>query len=36
VKSREPDFGGAQAIMVEDDALLGGSDLRKDGYAAGL
>jgi gamma-glutamyltranspeptidase / glutathione hydrolase len=36
VKSREPDFGGAQAIVVQGDALLGGSDPRKDGYAAGL
>ena len=36
VKSREPDFGGAQAIMVQGDALLGGSDPRKDGYAAGF
>jgi gamma-glutamyltranspeptidase/glutathione hydrolase len=29
-------FGGGQAIMVEGDALLGGSDSRKDGYAAGF
>jgi gamma-glutamyltranspeptidase / glutathione hydrolase len=29
-------FGGGQAIVVEGDALLGGSDPRKDGYAAGL
>jgi len=36
VKSREPDFGGAQAIVVQGDALLGGSDPRKDGYAAGF
>jgi gamma-glutamyltranspeptidase / glutathione hydrolase len=36
VKSREPDFGGAQAIVVHGDALLGGSDPRKDGYAAGF
>ncbi len=36
VKSREPDFGGGQAIVVQGDALLGGSDPRKDGYAAGL
>lgn len=36
VKSREPDFGGAQAILVQGEALLGGSDPRKDGYAAGL
>jgi gamma-glutamyltranspeptidase/glutathione hydrolase len=28
-------FGGGQAIVVEGDALLGGSDARKDGYAAG-
>ena len=34
----EPDstlFGGGQAIVVQDDVLLGGSDSRKDGYAAG-
>ncbi|PWU25310.1 MAG: gamma-glutamyltransferase [Candidatus Rokuibacteriota bacterium] len=29
-------FGGGQAILVRDDALLGGSDPRKDGYAAGI
>jgi gamma-glutamyltranspeptidase/glutathione hydrolase len=29
-------FGGGQAILVEGDALLGGSDPRKDGYAGGL
>ena len=29
-------FGGGQAIVVEGDALFGGSDPRKDGYAAGL
>jgi gamma-glutamyltranspeptidase/glutathione hydrolase len=29
-------FGGGQAILVADDALLGGSDPRKDGYAAGF
>ena len=29
-------FGGGQAIVVDDTALLGGSDARKDGYAAGL
>jgi gamma-glutamyltranspeptidase/glutathione hydrolase len=28
-------FGGGQAIVVDGDALLGGSDPRKDGYAAG-
>ncbi|MBJ7330134.1 MAG: gamma-glutamyltransferase [Solirubrobacteraceae bacterium] len=28
-------FGGGQAILVEGDALIGGSDSRKDGYAAG-
>jgi gamma-glutamyltranspeptidase/glutathione hydrolase len=28
-------FGGGQAIIVEGEALLGGSDARKDGYAAG-
>jgi gamma-glutamyltranspeptidase/glutathione hydrolase len=28
-------FGGGQAIIVQGDALLGGSDARKDGYAAG-
>jgi gamma-glutamyltranspeptidase/glutathione hydrolase len=30
------EFGGGQAIMVEGSALLGGSDARKDGYAAGF
>lgn len=29
-------FGGGQAILVEGDVLLGGSDTRKDGYAAGF
>jgi gamma-glutamyltranspeptidase/glutathione hydrolase len=29
-------FGGGQAIFVRGDALVGGSDARKDGYAAGL
>jgi gamma-glutamyltranspeptidase / glutathione hydrolase len=29
-------FGGGQAIVVKDDVLLGGSDSRKDGYAAGF
>jgi gamma-glutamyltranspeptidase/glutathione hydrolase len=28
-------FGGGQAILAEGDALVGGSDPRKDGYAAG-
>ena len=28
-------FGGGQAILVEGDVLVGGSDGRKDGYAAG-
>src|SRR3954452_9501715 len=35
---RDPDtfgFGGGQAITVVGDALVGGSDSRKDGYAAG-
>jgi gamma-glutamyltranspeptidase/glutathione hydrolase len=35
----EPDwtrFGGGQAIVVQDDVLRGGSDSRKDGYAAGF
>jgi gamma-glutamyltranspeptidase/glutathione hydrolase len=36
VKSTEPDFGGAQAILVQGDGLIGGSDPRKDGYAAGF
>jgi len=29
-------FGGGQAILVRGDALVGGSDPRKDGYAAGF
>jgi gamma-glutamyltranspeptidase/glutathione hydrolase len=29
-------FGGGQTIIVDGEALLGGSDPRKDGYAAGL
>jgi gamma-glutamyltranspeptidase/glutathione hydrolase len=29
-------FGAGQAILVQGDALVGGSDPRKDGYAAGL
>jgi gamma-glutamyltranspeptidase/glutathione hydrolase len=29
-------FGGGQAILLEGDALVGGSDPRKDGYAGGL
>ncbi len=29
-------FGGGQVILVSGDALLGGSDPRKDGYAAGF
>ncbi len=36
---REPNtgyFGGGQAILVVGDALVGGSDPRKDGYAGGL
>ncbi len=35
---RDPEtvgFGGGQAILVQGDALVGGSDPRKDGYAAG-
>lgn len=28
-------FGGGQAILVDGDTLVGGSDSRKDGYAAG-
>lgn len=31
-----PSFGGGQAILVEGDVLVGGSDSRKDGYAAGF
>lgn len=30
------EFGGGQAILVEGDVLVGGSDARKDGYAAGF
>jgi gamma-glutamyltranspeptidase/glutathione hydrolase len=36
---RDPDtfgFGGGQAILVTGEALVGGSDARKDGYAAGI
>jgi gamma-glutamyltranspeptidase/glutathione hydrolase len=29
-------FGGGQAILVEGETLVGGSDPRKDGYAGGL
>ena len=29
-------FGGGQAILVDGETLLGGSDARKDGYAAGF
>jgi gamma-glutamyltranspeptidase/glutathione hydrolase len=29
-------FGGAQIILLEGEALIGGSDPRKDGYAAGF
>jgi len=29
-------FGGGQAILVSGDALVGGSDTRKDGYAGGI
>jgi gamma-glutamyltranspeptidase / glutathione hydrolase len=29
-------FGGGQAILVEGEVLAGGSDARKDGYAAGF
>ncbi|MCD6727088.1 MAG: gamma-glutamyltransferase [Solirubrobacteraceae bacterium] len=31
-----PTFGGGQAILVDGDALVGGSDARKDGYAGGF
>jgi gamma-glutamyltranspeptidase/glutathione hydrolase len=34
-QDRRP-FGGGQAILVEGDALVAGSDARKDGYAAGF
>jgi gamma-glutamyltranspeptidase/glutathione hydrolase len=36
---RDPDlarFGGGQLILVHDDVLEGGSEPRKDGYAAGI
>jgi gamma-glutamyltranspeptidase/glutathione hydrolase len=37
IKSEErAEFGGGQAILVEGDVLVGGSDGRKDGYAAGF
>jgi gamma-glutamyltranspeptidase/glutathione hydrolase len=37
VLSTDPDlFGGGQAILVDDEVLVGGSDRRKDGSAAGL
>jgi gamma-glutamyltranspeptidase / glutathione hydrolase len=37
LRSRDtPEFGGGQAIIVEGDVLVGGSDARKDGYAAGF
>lgn len=31
-----PTFGAGQAILVEGEALVGGSDARKDGYAGGV
>jgi gamma-glutamyltranspeptidase/glutathione hydrolase len=36
ILSTDLEFGGGQAILVEGDALVGGSDARKDGYAAGF
>ncbi|MFN2469377.1 MAG: gamma-glutamyltransferase family protein [Gaiellaceae bacterium] len=37
VRDRDtPGFGAGQAILVAGDVLLGGSDSRKDGFAAGL
>jgi gamma-glutamyltranspeptidase/glutathione hydrolase len=37
VRSDDPTlFGGGQAILVENEALVGGSDPRKDGYAGGF
>ena len=37
VRSEErAEFGGGQAILADGDVLLGGSDARKDGYAAGF
>jgi gamma-glutamyltranspeptidase/glutathione hydrolase len=30
------EFGGGQAILVQGEVLVGGSDPRKDGYAGGL
>jgi gamma-glutamyltranspeptidase/glutathione hydrolase len=37
VRERDPfAFGGGQCILRHGDALLGGSDPRKDGYAAGF
>ncbi|MGH3029623.1 MAG: gamma-glutamyltransferase family protein [Gaiellaceae bacterium] len=37
VRSEErSEFGGGQAILADGDVLLGGSDARKDGYAAGF
>jgi gamma-glutamyltranspeptidase/glutathione hydrolase len=36
-RSNDPSwFGGGQAIIARDDALFGGSDLRKDGCAMGF
>ena len=29
-------FGGGQLILTNGDGLLGGSDARRDGYAAGI
>jgi gamma-glutamyltranspeptidase/glutathione hydrolase len=34
--TKRDDFGGGQAILLDDGRILGGSDPRKDGFAAGF
>jgi gamma-glutamyltranspeptidase len=32
----QTEFGGGQAILIEENHLLGASDARRDGFAAGF